>query len=118
MKPVLLLMMVFVFVSSSAQNFEVDVPKLMKGSEIFKHFNGPVKKNEKGAAPSLPNYSMASGKKPGISYLPLDHMPCIIPDTREIAPMPNAWSGDLPNSDMPNPALPKRPIVLSAQKIN
>jgi hypothetical protein len=37
-------------------------------------------------------------------------MPCIVPDTKDIAAMPNAWRGLVLrryNGAIPNPALPK-----------
>ena len=61
---------------------------------------------------SLGNLSYSRGFKapaPGIYQLRQDRMPCIIPDTREIAPIPNAWKAvTMPFSgNIPNPAVPK-----------
>jgi hypothetical protein len=33
--------------------------------------------------------------EPGIHILPLDGMPCIVPDTKDIAAIPNAMPSDL-----------------------
>lgn len=50
---------------------------------------------------------------PGIYYLPQDHMPCLVPDTRDIAVIPNGWSDiRVPfQSDIPNPGLKNQPLV-------
>jgi len=51
-----------------------------------------------------------TNKSANVALLPQDHMPCIIPDTNAIKPMPNAWSGitipyQSPYPPIPNPAL-------------
>ncbi len=49
--------------------------------------------------------------KPGIHFLPLDGMPCLVPDTKDIAVIPNVWKGKvgvpfIGNSpQIPNPFL-------------
>jgi len=50
-------------------------------------------------------------KKDNIVFLPQDRMPCVVPDTSAIAPMPNAWNDvAVPYKSelhpIPNPALP------------
>ena len=48
---------------------------------------------------------------PGIYRMPLDHMPCIVPDTKEIIKMPNAWKGKIAIpfiGTIPNPGIPLR----------
>lgn len=45
-----------------------------------------------------------------IRTLPFDNMPCIVPNTKDIAAMPNAWKGKVRvpfRSQMPNPAQPR-----------
>jgi len=47
---------------------------------------------------------------PGIYSMQQDGMPCIIPDTKEITPIPNAWKGAVTipfSGNIPNPAVPK-----------
>ena len=50
--------------------------------------------------------------KPGVYRLRQDNMPCIVPDTKDLAIIPNAWKGPVKvpfrgNSPrIPNPALP------------
>lgn len=50
---------------------------------------------------------------PGICYLPQDNMPCLVPDTKDIAPIPNAWSDvRIPfQSNIPNPGLKNHPLT-------
>lgn len=53
---------------------------------------------------------LLANKHGNVAFLPQDHMPCIIPDTNAIKPMPNAWSGitipyQSPYPPIPNPAL-------------
>lgn len=56
------------------------------------------------------NFSIMS-KKPGVYKLPQDGMPCIVPDTKDIAAIPNAFKGTsaIPYTGnpphIPNPAL-------------
>jgi hypothetical protein len=45
----------------------------------------------------------------GIYQLPLDKMPCVVPDSGASVAIPNAWQGAVVipfNSRIPNPALP------------
>jgi hypothetical protein len=47
---------------------------------------------------------------PGIYRLPIDRMPCIVPDTKELAVIPNAWKAPITlpySATIPNPALPR-----------
>lgn len=50
----------------------------------------------------------------GIRYLPQDGMPCLVPDTKDIVAIPNAWPKvEVPfASKIPNPALPNRPSIV------
>jgi len=54
-----------------------------------------------------------------VATLPQDHMPCIVPDTKNIAAIPNVWKGvSVPyrsqSRPIPNPALPKDSIKYNA----
>ncbi|MGV3527604.1 MAG: hypothetical protein ACO1OO_01825 [Flavisolibacter sp.] len=45
-----------------------------------------------------------------VRTLPVDNMPCIVPNTKDIAAMPNAWKGKVRVpflSQIPNPAQPQ-----------
>ncbi|MFL5810436.1 MAG: hypothetical protein ACJ749_13005 [Flavisolibacter sp.] len=47
----------------------------------------------------------------GIYQLPLDRMPCIVPDMHASVEMPNAWQGPVVKpftGNIPNAAMPKR----------
>jgi hypothetical protein len=49
--------------------------------------------------------------QPGVYHLPIDRMPCIVPDLHASVSIPNAWKGPVLvpfNSQIPNPALPKQ----------
>jgi len=46
---------------------------------------------------------------PGIYMLSPDHMPCLVPDTRSMAPIPNLWAGN-------STALKNAPGVLSPSR--
>jgi hypothetical protein len=54
---------------------------------------------------------LVNQKKPGVYHLK-DGMPCIVPDTKNIAAIPNAWKGSIKTPyqsnepAMPNPSLP------------
>lgn len=48
-------------------------------------------------------------QQPGVYALPLDRMPCIVPETKDLAVLPNIWKGKVGvpfNSQMPNSAQP------------
>ena len=44
---------------------------------------------------ALLNIYPYANKKPGVYRLPKDGMPCIVPDTKDIAAIPNGWKGTL-----------------------
>ena len=49
------------------------------------------------------------GKHPRVYSLPQDNMPCIVPDTKDLAAIPNVWPGKVERrfkSRIPNPYLP------------
>jgi hypothetical protein len=56
--------------------------------------------------------------KPGVYALPQDNMPCIVPDTKDIAAIPNAWlRPSVPfRSAIPNPGLKEKPLVPQMDK--
>ena len=60
-----------------------------------------------------------SNPKPGVHRLPLDNMPCIVPEPLASVTMPNAWKGriEVPfrskEQRMPNPA---KPLIMSPSR--
>jgi hypothetical protein len=62
---------------------------------------------------------LLANKRGNVALLPLDHMPCIVPDTNTIIPMPNVCSGITnpyysPYNAIPNPALPPQSFKYDA----
>ena len=60
-----------------------------------------------------------TNKSANVALLPQDHMPCLVPDTNAIVPMPNAWGGitspyHSPYNSIPNPALPPQSFKYNA----
>ena len=116
MKLPLLTALLIIGFSASSQTFEVDVPKVMKQSDILKLFknNTSPQKIQKDSLMEKFRVSV-TGKKanPGIYYLPQDNMPCLVPDTKDIAAIPNAWpQAQVPfKSAIPNPGLQDKPLV-------
>jgi len=61
---------------------------------------------------ALLNIYPYANKKPGVYRLPKDGMPCIVPDTKDIAAIPNGWKGTLrvpykgKKPVIPNPSKP------------
>lgn len=43
----------------------------------------------------LQNLLLLQNKKPGVYSLPQDNMPCIVPNTKDLALMPNAFKGEV-----------------------
>ncbi|HVG40246.1 MAG TPA: hypothetical protein VM888_01445 [Chitinophagaceae bacterium] len=65
-----------------------------------------------------PNFYPYIKKAPGTYKLRQDNMPCIVPDTKEIAAVPNAWSQTIPlyKGSMPNGGRPNVRIQYNAFK--
>lgn len=54
----------------------------------------------------LNGYTIAKGSPAGVYQLPIDNMPCVVPDTKTITAMPNAWKGGITipfSTRIPNP---------------
>ena len=53
-------------------------------------------------------------KSPGVYRLPQDGMPCVVPDTKDVAGIPNAWKGTIRTPykgrkpTIPNPSQPNK----------
>jgi hypothetical protein len=56
---------------------------------------------------------LANRSKGSVRVLPQDKMPCIVPDTKDIAKIPNAWPGKIGpyKGSIPNAAQPKQQRV-------
>jgi hypothetical protein len=113
MKLLLLITCSAFYISSSAQEFKVDVPKIMKQSDVLKkHYEIGKSVNKDSLIKKFKDYfSMKSNA--GIYYLTQDNMPCIVPDTKDIAAIPNAWPNvQIPfKTTIPNPGLQNTPLV-------
>jgi hypothetical protein len=117
MKLLLLAAFAVFSISASSQTFKTDVQKLMKESELGKRFNSrlqfqrPIYKDS--LIKDLKSFLSSEKRGPGVYFLPQDNMPCLIPDTRDIAMMPNAWpSVQVPfKSAIPNPGLKNKTLI-------
>lgn len=95
MKPLLFLALLLLASASRAQVNDIDIKKF-KGdadyrNKIFKGLNIPALKSTPQLLSTQP---FTTGQlNLGVNRLPLDGMPCIVPDTKDIAAMPNAWKG-------------------------
>jgi hypothetical protein len=116
MKLQLLTVLLIVGFSASSQTFEVDVPKIMKQSDalkLFKDNTSPQKIHKDSLIEKLRVSVIGKKLNPGIYYLPQDNMPCLAPDTKDIAAIPNAWPNvQVPfKSAIPNPGLQDKPLI-------
>ncbi len=100
---------------SFAQVFESDIKKLADKA-VAKNFQKQNKATVFKVWPTQPIViSSATKLEPGVYALPIDNMPCIVPDTKEIAAMPNALpyyplikAGRMPGS--------KKPVLMPSKK--
>ena len=116
MKLLLITASLFFVLGASAQSEDSDIPKLLKEYQLRKQFNSRVQFERPIYKDSLIKelkdfYSRK--KNPGVYHLPQDNMPCFVPDTKEIAAIPNAWPDvQVPfQSKMPNPGLKNKPLI-------
>lgn len=113
MKPFLLIGCLAFLHCASAQEFKVDIPKIMKHPNVFEQHKAATKPiNMDSLVRSVQNF-FTTKHHSGLYDLPQDHMPCVVPDTEDIAIMPNAWlqSDQLLIPAIPNPGLRKKPLV-------
>lgn len=91
MKMLLSAVGVFMATGLCAQEFQPDIHKLIAQSPWAKVKKDTVKPR---LLPRTLDLNMLGAKamkrKPGVYSLPQDGMPCIVPDTNDIAAMPNA----------------------------
>ena len=115
----LLLLFVFCIFSFFAQAQNSGAPGTPKQPEVLKKFkgtNGDELRKQFEAYFKHQFQNVLLGSKQGrIAILPQDHMPCLVPDTSAIAPMPNAWKAvSIPyrsqHHPIPNPALPQQSL--------
>jgi hypothetical protein len=112
-KPILLIACFAFFSTVSAQEFKVDVPKIMKHSNVFKQLNTPKRSfNRDSLIQGLQNF-FTTKHHPGMYYLPQDNMPCLVPDTEDVSAMPNVWPQPETSfkSAMPNPGFREKPLI-------
>ncbi len=101
---------------SFAQVFKPDIKKLADkaAAQNFQKQNKPLVFKARLRQPIVTSTSIK--REPGVYALPIDNMPCVVPDTKDIAAMPNALShfpsllaGRMPNKGSKNaiPIVPK-----------
>lgn len=85
----------FFFSSLHAQIPESKVISILPGTSLqFKNGKYIVKPlNDSSIV--ISGLSLPQNKKPGVYRLQQDGMPCIVPDTKDIAAMPNAFKGEI-----------------------
>lgn len=89
---------------------------------VIDKLNALKKKGDTGIVtpPTLPLY--LQNPKPGMHRLPLDGMPCIVPDMNATVAIPNTWKGEkkipfrgaqprIPNNAKPYRFSPSRPLL-------
>jgi hypothetical protein len=108
MKIIFILLTSSVAATAQAQEFQPELDKIINKQEIRKMMN-----RESSGLVSKPNILFNNNTSNRVQVLPQDFMPCIVPDTKEIAVMPNAWqntklpdAGQIPNAIPQKPSLP------------
>ena len=116
MKRLLLMACAGFVLHAGAQDFKEELEKL-KSRGLLKQADVIELKNEQQKKPdSLGKYFhqwVLKTHKPGVYALPHDNMPCLVPDTKDIAAIPNVWRNpSVPFiSNIPNPGLKITPVV-------
>lgn len=116
MKRLLLIACAGFVLQAGAQDFKDELEKLknrglLKQGDVIELNNEQLRRHD-----SLGKYfhdQVLKTQKPGVYALPQDNMPCLVPDTKEIAAIPNAWGKlSVPFiSNIPNPGLKITPVV-------
>ena len=112
----LLIFSVFCFISFCCFSQVTGDSSIFKEFDLWKKYKGnnglaiPVTPQEDLQQKEL-RYNLLANKQGDLVMLPQDHMPCVVPDTKDLALMPNFWAGvTIPyyptNPAIPNPALP------------
>lgn len=111
MKLMLLSVTLVLFTTASGQGYEKSQPQfytidLLKQSGISNNF---FNRNNDSLFTRILNYKSLQTLHPGINYLPIDNMLCIVPSTPSLGIIPNATK-DIPSNQLgiiPNGAIPK-----------
>ena len=115
MKLLLFIVTCVVTTTVSAQVFQqITPPRAIDGNAFIQkwklsHPDLKLPQSKDSVLAKFKNY-FGLGKKPGVYSLKMDNMPCIVPDTKEIAEIPNFWRDKITvpfNSRIPNRALPQ-----------
>jgi len=97
MKPMLLLLLTcFACLMGQAQNELYDLQKLKADPynvPLFKNKARVFPNNKDSLINSISGQLFLKNAKPGVHRLPQDGMPCIVPDTKDIAAIPNTFNG-------------------------
>jgi hypothetical protein len=97
MKPLLLLFICCVATFAvQAQTESTDLQKLKADAynlPLFKDKARVFPNNNDSLTSSISGQPLLKSAKPGIYRLPQDGMPCIVPDTKDIAAIPNTFKG-------------------------
>jgi hypothetical protein len=104
---------VFMATGLCAQEFQPDIDKMIAQSPWAKVKKDTAKPRFLPRAMDLNMLGLkAMQRKPGVYAMPQDGMPCIVPDTNDIAAMPNAAKAIPvpPANRMPNAAPNRRPL--------
>jgi hypothetical protein len=123
MKRLLLCVVTFGFFSAQAQQANPDAERFRNDplyrDSLVSLFRDDRKPGIATIRPSRP-LLVQKGKPGGVVALPQDNMPCIVPDTKDIAKIPNIWSGKIrspfkaPSPKIPNPT-PQTPQTESTK---
>ncbi|MDB5206902.1 MAG: hypothetical protein JWR72_1977 [Flavisolibacter sp.] len=107
----------FAIFAAQAQTELIDLQKLKAAnSEYLQWFRDKmtIDLNKKDSLVTLQYGQLfLKGAKPGVSRLPQDGMPCIVPDTKDIVAIPNAFKGKVSVPFAGNP--PRIPNAIERQ---
>ena len=95
MKLLITIILIFISIRVSAQKLD----DYYSGQLFKKHYDSLLKKSFKIGLPS----------SAGWHSLPQDHMPCFVPDTKNLSKIRNIWNEPVlvfRDGNMPNPAVP------------
>ena len=105
-----LLLVFSAFAISLVAAAQEEKDKLQRFGNKWK-FQRPLRIIEPKDSSSL-NFPPYPKKQPGVYRLPQDGMPCIVPDTKDVASIPNVWKGTIRTPykgrkpTIPNPSQP------------
>lgn len=91
-----LLLICFITIDSQAQTEIMDLKKLKESTnylQLFRNKTAAAQTNKDSLLNLVKGKLFLKGAKPGVYRLPKDGMPCVVPDTKDIAAIPNGWKG-------------------------